>query len=194
MQLDINNLTYVIFRLLPIILPSFFVIGSIFGQDIKAFIYLAGLLFACFLCTLVGNALPISTDAVPNAVCNYVTLGNTEQFSKVPLSGCVYGYTYAYLLYIIITYNKSDNLVMNNLATIIFFPCIIIIDCLWNLHYNCSNIMQYLAGIFVAGGVGCLWAYIIDKSKAVKLQYFNGLSSASVCSVPNQSTFKCTKN
>jgi hypothetical protein len=205
LELNLNNIVYLMFRLLPIILPSFFILSSIFSQDIKGLIYLAGLLIACFITMLFGNAVfdffpnlaytfdSIATDSIK---CNLISLNGVKGISKVPLSQAVYSYTLWYLIYIIGAHNnfKKNNLWVQNIPTIIFLGIIIIADIIWNFTNQCSSFAGIVISFLVAGSFGALWAWMIDSSGAVQLQYFNGLSNRTYCSRPSTQLFKCSTN
>jgi hypothetical protein len=194
-ELNLNNVITLTFRLFPIILPSYFVLSSVFSQDIKGLIFLAGLLMTCFIVVLTGGSLANTSwldTLVPKDVsCSQITLnGVSGGLSKIPLSTAVYSYSFFYLLYIIVTYKLASQ----NVPTILFFIGLIIADIGWNFSNHCSSSI----GIFVSFGVAALcgisWAMLIDRSKAVNLQYYNGLSNKQTCSQPNKTSFKCTSS
>jgi hypothetical protein len=193
------------FRLLPIILPSFFILSSLFSQDIKGLIYLAGLLIACFITMLFGKAVfdffpnlayTFDSPATDSIKCNLISLNGVKGISIVPLSQAVYSYTLWYLIYIIGAHNnfKKNNLWVQNIPTIIFLGIIIIADIIWNFTNQCSSFAGIVISFLVAGSFGALWAWMIDSSGAVQLQYFNGLSNRTYCSRPSTQLFKCSTN
>jgi hypothetical protein len=114
--LNIIDLPYLIFRLGPIIIVSFFVLQSLLMWDIKGILYLSGLLLTCMLALLANGALqlvfPISyteekTVGAPAGAtvspispgCHTITMGeNNSYLSSVPLSLVVYSFTFFYLL------------------------------------------------------------------------------------------------
>jgi hypothetical protein len=198
LELNIYNIIYLTFRLLPIILPSYFILSSIFSQDIKGIIYLAGLLIASFLTVLFANSVDENfwglVSLNPSAKCNLISLNGVSPISKVPLSQTVYAYTLFYLVFIIGKYNnhKKNNLWLQNLPTILFLSIIVIGDIFWNISNNCSSIIGILISLFIGGTFGLIWAWIIDSSGAVQLQYFNGLSNRTYCMRPSKQSFKCT--
>jgi hypothetical protein len=187
MELNILSLTYLFLRLAPFILVSFFSLASVFNQDFKGFIYLIGLIFACFSTVLLGNMIPIPFMPVPNEICNMVTFGQSNSFSKLPLSQCIFGYTAAYLFYVIFKYQY----VLQNIPTLLFFPMIIMFDMAWNLKNSCYNIIQLAMSVGFGIGFGYLWAYVIDRTKMTQLQYFNQISGKPECSRPAKNTFRC---
>lgn len=201
LELNVYNIIYLTFRLLPIILPSYFILSSIFSQDIKGIIYLAGLLIASFLTVLFANSVDenffklgmgMGIDGA-SAKCNLISLNGVNPVSKVPLSQTVYAYTLFYLAFIIGKYSdhKKNNLWIQNLPTILFLSVIVVADIFWNLSNNCSSMAGILISLFVGGTFGLIWAWIIDSSGAVQLQYFNGLSNRTYCTRPSKQLFKC---
>jgi hypothetical protein len=201
-QLNIYNISYLSFRLLPIILPTYFILSSLFSQDVKGLIYLVGLLMACFISIMFGNTLSdwiAIQDETPfpgRDKCNLITLNGTSPISNVPLSQAVYSYTFWYIIFIIGKYNdfKKNNLWLQNIPTVLFLGGIIIADVFWNFSNGCSSTRGIFVPFVVAGIFGILWAWIIDGSGAVNLQYFNGLSNRTYCTRPSTQNFKCSTN
>jgi len=150
---------------------------------------LVGLLCACFVNVAIGNVMTFLPTIDPESrpeICNMISLGQTD-ISKLPLGQAVFGYTFAYLLFTIITYD----FVNQNIPTLVFFPLVIVFDALWNIKNSCYTVWQLLASLVFAGFFGWLWAYIIDETHNTSLQYFAGVNNKEVCSKPSASTFKC---
>jgi len=192
MELNIITVIYLFFRLAPFIIVSYFSISSIFNQDIKGIIYLAGVIIAAVLTVMIGNSFNSDTsgqaDTEKQPVCNMITLGTTGSYSKYPLGVSIMSYTFIYLVYVIAKYKME----MYNLPTLILFPLLIIGDTLWNIKNGCFKPVSVLASIIIGGSVGVLWALIIDSIKQPKLQYFNIGSDKTVCQRPSKQLFKCT--
>jgi hypothetical protein len=186
-ELNITNILYTSYRLSPFILVSFFILSSLLNQDFKGLIYLAGLLFACFLSAVVGKFNTFNMSESSEIVCNTLTLTTSEPFSKLPLSMTIFTYTFGYLLYIII-YNS---LAIDNIFTIILFSLLIIVDWTWNITFNCNNHMRLFASFLIGAGVGVGWSAVIVSTNQVALQYFNGLSNKEVCSINKKVKFRC---
>lgn len=196
MELNIFTILYLFFRLAPFIIVCFFSLQSVFNQDLRGIIYLVGLIFACFFTTIIGSIpgfqllteeygdkMPITTKQV----CRLIELSNGSPISNLPLGQTVLGYTFIYLLYVIVKYK----LVIQNIPTLIIFPLLIIADYIWNISNNCSNIALLFLSMVSGGIIGALWAYIIDSTGKVNLQLFNGISSQSVCSRPSKQILRC---
>lgn len=196
MELNLVTLFYLFFRLAPFIIVCFFSLQSVFNQDFKGVIYLVGLIFACFFTTIVGNIPGIGmlsfnfNEELPvyaKSVCQVLTLGDGHPLSNIPLSQTVLSYTFIYLVYVIAKYG----LVMQNIPTLVIFPALIIGDMVWNSMNGCSNFALLFLSTILGGGVGALWAYIIDNTGMVDLQLFNGISSQNVCSRPSKQVLRC---
>lgn len=187
MELNLITFGYLFFRLAPFVLVCFFTLASVFNQDFKGLVYLVGLIFACFSTMMIGNSLPITPPEGANPLCNIITISSTSDFSKLSLGQTIFGYTFAYLMYIIV----KHKLVKQNLPTVIFFPIIIVVDILWNMNNNCYSFIQLLISLMIGGMVGALWGHVIDKTKMTQLQYFNQISGKQACTRPSKSTFKC---
>ena len=183
------SLLYTTFRLAPFILVSFFSLSSIFNQDLKGLVYLAGLLFACFIAFMAGKMPITGSSAKGSHPCNVLTLSGSSPVSSIPLSIIVFMYTFAYLLYVIVKYK----LVVQNMPTLVFFPCLILLDILWNNKYECSTPVNIIMGIVIGGSVGAAWGAAIDYLKLTKMQYMMGISNKETCSVSKQK-FRCKIN
>lgn len=188
MKITIFSVGYLFLRLAPFIIVSFFSLASFFNQDFKGIIYLAGLIGACFITSLFGNMLGYEGSKVnENGICNTFELGDMGEFSKLPLGQTVYGFTYAYLMYIIV----GNNYVVSNIPTIVFFPLISLFDMSWNISNTCYNASSLIISLTIGTLLGLAWAAIIDTSGVTKLQYFNGISGNDVCERPSKTTFRC---
>lgn len=197
MQINLVSLLYISFRLAPFILVSYLCLFSLFSQDFKALIYIAGLLIACFITILLNNNISdvklqwlIYGDNEQNIpeVCQSLSLTGNYPLSRLPLSQTVFNFTFAYLLYVI---NKFS-MYQTNLPTLIVFPLLIISDFMWNISYSCSTVIGLSISIGIGLLVGYLWAWMVDKLQVKNLQYFNGISGQSLCSRPSSQLFKCT--
>jgi hypothetical protein len=212
MDLNIVAFAYLFLRLAPFVLVCFFSLSSLFNQDFKGLVYLVGLLVSCFLSMISGSMFEMFDSTILNKpenrvdeMCNILTINGAE-ISKLPLGQNIFGYTFAYLLFGMITnstfpddqknrqwYEKtfSNSLVNQNIPTIVFFCLLIAFDFLWNINNTCYHWHQLLISLVLGGAFGLLWAIIIDSTKTDSLKYFSGLNNNEVCSRPSKQTFKC---
>ena len=194
MDLNIVTFFYLFLRLAPFILVCFFSLASIFNQDFKGIIYLVGLLFACFFTTMCGNIIPntwTTEAALRPAVCSTISINGSSDLSILPLGQTVFGYTFAYLLYFILL-PTPNNLVMDNIPTIIFFPVLILCDMWWNVTNTCYNLIELVISVILGSICGIIWGAIINSSKTESLKYFSVLNNGETCKRAAKQSFKCT--
>jgi len=192
-MINVSFLLYTAFRLAPFILVSFFSLSSILNQDVKGIVYLAGLLFASFIATVVGSTSDAFKNKAENTsdnemICNVLTLTESGRLSTIPLSMVTFSYTFFFLVDVIAHYK----LAVQNIPTLIIFPLIIIAEFAWNMFYTCTSMAGIVAAFAIGSIIGWAWSAIIRSSGAVKLQYFNGISNANVCTRSSTQKFKCT--
>lgn len=193
MELNLLTLAYLFFRLAPFIIVCYFSLASLFNQDMKGFIYLIGLLFACFITFLVGETafsqtIPTTGATSTSAVCNLITIGKLGSFSKLPLGITILTYTFFYLLYIII----SKHFEMFNIPTLIFFPTLILSDLTWNIMHGCYPVFAVFTSLLLGAIMGLIWARLIDQLNDPTLLFLNIGSNQSACQRPSKQLFKCT--
>jgi hypothetical protein len=189
MEINIVSLLILFFRLAPFILVCFFVIASIFNQDLKGLVYLVGLIFAIFLNLMIENSGWVNSIGILNrdeAKCSNITF-HFANATILPFSQTVLGYTFAYLLWVIV----SMKIVEQNIVTIIFFSLLMFSDIIWNAYNGCFSMAASIISIIIGGGMGTLWGFVIDQSHNTELQYFVGYSNNEICSKPSKSTFRC---
>lgn len=192
MKLNAISFFYLFLRVFPFIIASYFTLTSLFNQDFKGIIYLAGLLFTCFIIFFIGNILPKSIDVFQNTninreLCNALSFNNTSPITNLPLGQAVLGYTFMYLLYSMIKYDY----IKQNINTIIFFSFIIITDIVWNAKNSCYKMWQLGASLLISSIFGLLWGYIINSMNNKNLVFITGINNKQVCRKPATSTFKC---
>jgi hypothetical protein len=187
---NILTLSYLFLRLAPFIIVSFFTLMSVFYQDFKGIIYLVGLIFSCFMSSLIYNSASTYIPGMPqdNVLCNLMSFNDDQTTASLPMGQNILGYTYAYLLYVII-YNKT---VDGNVPLITLFAILIAFDGIWNFMYGCFNPLQLVLGLGLGVAFGIMWSAIIVSTKVADLQYFNQMTGGSpACSRPAKNTFKC---
>lgn len=190
MKFNIVSISYLFFRLAPFILICFFALASFFNQDFKGIIYLAGLILTAFVSAMITNGMNLEyPSGKQHDLCSLVEIGENDEFSKAPLSLTIYGYTFSYLLYVIVKYN----FVLQNIPTIVFFPLMILMDITWNMNYNCYSMSQVAASLGIAAALGLGWAALFDSFGIAELQYFMAVKGKGKdsCDIPKKTTFRC---
>lgn len=192
MNFDLLNLLYFAFRLGPFILVSFFCISSFFMQDLKCFIYIVGLLVACFFAIVTGDSLslfelPATSVKNTNIHCHVLEMGEAGPITKIPLSLIVYAYTALYLYLPIFFVDKG----LSDLPILFLFTFLILIETVWLSFNRCFNGNSLFMACAIGAGVGIGWSYLIYNSNIEQLQYFAILGGGHTCKQPGGITFKC---
>lgn len=191
MELNFQVFLYLFLRLSPFILACFFTLASIFNQDYKGIIYLAGLILSSVFVIMASyfpmlNKIPLPENKPE--ICGLFTMGQTDDISALPLGQSMLMFTFAYLLYPMI----KNNLVKSNIPTMVFFPLLIAFDFMWNAKNSCYHWLQLLVSAVLGGAIGWLWAYVVsDGGNNPDNVYFTSLSEKETCKKPSKSTFKC---
>lgn len=188
MEANFFTFTYLFFRLSPFIIACFFSISSVFNNDMKGLIYLVGLIFSVGITLFLGNSIKTeSFTPSDSGVCNFLSMGGYSSFSPVPLGLAILCYTFAYLIWSIATYN----LALSNIPTLVLFPILICSDIFWNISNSCYPVFSCIFSLVVAGGLGVLWAWIVQTNMP-QHQYMIIGSNAQMCLQPSSQTFICT--
>ena len=187
MELNLNSIIYLFFRLAPFLIVCLFTLGSIINSEIKGFVYLVGLIFACAMSVLTISSLGESSDSNKAPVCSSFTI-NGILSDKTPVSLVIYAFTFLYLVFPIAKYN----LAIDNIAVLIFFPVILLAEAYWNISKSCFPMTNSVIAVIIGGGLGIAWSSIIDATKLKGLQYYNVGSNRERCSRPSSQRFVCT--
>jgi hypothetical protein len=217
MDLNLIALPYLIFRISPIIIVSFFVFQSFLLQDLKGVIYIAGLLITCILTIFVNNIVSLSIPEKgyeKSTICTSITIGtNGQHYSNIPLNLVTYSYTFFYLFIFIlnlanknpskgilekskITQKSLINALQQNIPVLLFFPALICAEMYWTGINKCisddpSTFFAYSLGAIVLGGLGGVtWAVLVTSLGVQKLQYIVS-QREDVCSRPAKTLFRC---
>lgn len=221
MGLNIVELPYLIFRLAPIIIVSFFILQSFILWDIKGILYISGLLLSCLLALFVNSGLTIVMpiedvvdDNEKNPKCRTITLGeNGQYYSDIPLNLVIYSFTFFYLLIFIINLANPDSSVgildtkkftkeslnsalQQNVPVLILFPILILAEVFWIYSNNCisSEIKQFVIYTLTGIMVGALGGIIwavLITSIGVPQLQYITSGNADICSRPSRTTFRC---
>ena len=183
MKQTIGTLTYLFFRLSPFILVCFFVLGSVINYEIKGFIYLIGLVFACVVSTWLC---PSPDNVNESLICKSFSINGIYD-DKTPMSLVIFSYTFFYLVYPIGKYNLASY----NVPTLILFPLLILGEIAWIFTHQCFPIGSCVIAIAIGGGIGAAWSAIIDSTRLPALQYFAVGSNRQVCSTASAQKFVC---
>jgi hypothetical protein len=192
--MDLSEFAFMIYRILPFIIVSYFVISSFFGNDFSGFLVFLGILFSSVLTIfasksdIVKNGLTKEFGPTPQALmkhferCNLIMVGDSP-LSFLPLSTHTYCFIFGYFL-MVLNAAKSFS---NNWLLLLILLLLIGFD----IYYNISSCVGIYIWIPVIIGLlsGVLWAIIIGKKNHMIPKKAN-----TTCSMDSSKNYKCTLN
>jgi hypothetical protein len=198
--IDIGNITYLGFRLAPFIIIFYFLFQSFLNFEIRGVVYIAGMIVSSSLVYLSNGLLnsmfgPESHTGFPNSKCNIISLGeNGNVLSNIPLSLCVYSYTFFYLLtFMVMSGGDAYTALAQNIPTLVIFPLLSGAEMFWLASYHCIRhpVEAFIMAVVISGGVAVAWGAAIIKVGNNKLFYINNADTGQVCSRPSKQMFRC---
>ena len=176
----------------PFMLCFFLVMSSIFNQDLKGFVYLAGVLIASminmFLMYIINDTNIDDADSEHrNQICNIFDTTYSRPYRSPSMSAMFIAFTFAYL-YLPMRYNNQHNYVI--LVTLV---SLFVIDVFNKVSNGCTTHSGSILGGLVGLMLGILWYVIFHSAGHDSLLYFDDyISNKTVCSRPRKQTFKCS--
>jgi len=186
-DLTITNLFQFISALTPLLLIFFMVMISIFNQDIKGLVYLAGILIVSVINIFLLNIIKNKRDESSSSSCNIFNLPfNMTQYNVPSLNSVLISFTIAYLLLPMISSNQTNYVVIAALFSIF------IIDGISKIMNKCTTSAGVIFGLLTGFLTGSLWYTLFHSTGYNSLLYFDEVVSNKVyCSRPKKQTFKC---
>jgi hypothetical protein len=186
-ELTISNILQFAGFISPTLLVFFLFLSSLFNENLKGLIYLAGILIASiinvFLMNLIGTETPI--DAAFS--CNLFEIPFVGTFNNPAPSSVMIAFTIAYLV-LPMKYNNELNY-----AVIMVLFCMLGLDFVTKTQNKCTSYAGSILGCLVGFLLGATWYTLFHLTGYDSLLYFNELQSNNVvCSRPSKQTFKCS--
>lgn len=175
-----NYVKFVAF-VMPHVIVFFFVLQSIFSQNLKVFFYLGGLMVMNIFITMVKNSFP-RLDGHP--VCTIFNVG--LEFIDSPSSSIsVLAYTIIYLLFPMLLFNAI------NIAAIVSLILALAAVTFFQVQYQCISGMSAFFGICIGILSGLMMSLFTASVNRDYLYFSEYISDKIACSVPDKQTFRC---
>lgn len=196
--MDLTDFTFMIYRILPFIMVSYFVISSFLGNDFSGFLVFLGILFSSSITIMISNMLKTqiwnsvksSSGSGQNEAdglmkhferCNIIMIGE-KPLSFLPLST----HTYSFVLgYFIMVLNMNRTPFLSNWILLSVLSLLIGYDIFYNLK-ACAGIYIFIP-VVIGLLSGLLWAIIIGKKNHMIPKKAN-----TTCSMHSSKKYKCT--
>jgi len=163
----------------PYILIGFFVLNTIFNQNIKGIVYLIGIIVIYCIFSLFDYF----NNTNNSKICNLI--GSEISFMNPYFGSMVYGYTFSYL------FIPMLSTTMINYSLILSLMLLIVVDVLVKNSINCLNISNFMIFLFISFAFGIGYVFLIRLIDPKLLYYEDYTSDKQVCSIPSEQKFKC---
>lgn len=185
--LTLSNILQFISFIAPTLLVFFLFLSSLFNQNVKGLVYIAGLLLASMLNIIFMNMIGSERSEEESFSCSVFDIPHISKYNSPYPTTLIIAFTIAYLV-MPMKYNNQMNYVV-----LIFLLCLLVIDILTKVQNKCTTYPGTLLGALVGYLLGVLWYTIFNTSGYKSLLYFDELRSDNViCSKPTKQTFKCS--
>lgn len=186
-ELTMSNVLQFFSFISPTLLVFFMFMSSLFNQNLKGLIYLAGLLLASLLNIFFMNMIGSGRDENEAFSCSIFDIPHVSQYNSPYPSSLIIAFTVAYLI-LPMKYNNQMNY-----AVLGFLLVLLGIDILTKVQNKCTTYAGSILGGLVGFLLGTIWYIFFHGAGFDSLLYFDELRSDNVvCSKPTKQTFKCS--
>ena len=192
-KLDAFNIFHLISALAPFMVSFLLVMISLFNQNLKGLVYLAGVLLATIINLIIMNTLgPIigsyaEKNSQASVLCELVEIPFLKLYNIPSPASVFLGFTFMYLLLPMIMSGQT------NIGVVVFLLMLMVIDAVSKVSNKCTTTPGVVFGTLFGGLLGTLWFTLFKESGHESLLYYNELQSNNVqCSRPSKQTFKCS--
>ena len=186
-ELTLSNVLQFFSFISPTLLVFFLFMSSLFNQNLKGLVYLAGVLIASLINILFMNMIGSGRDENEAFSCSIFDIPHVSQYNSPYPSSLILAFTLAYLV-LPMNYNKQMNY-----AALGFLLCLLGVDIMTKVQNKCTTYAGAILGGLVGFLLGTLWYIFFHGAGFDSLLYFDELRSDNVvCSRPSKQTFKCS--
>ena len=182
-----ENIISIFTLITPLTLCLYFILASVFNQDIKAVIYMSGLLIGTVIAWFpLVYILKKKSFIDESAYCKVINVFPWLAAYNVPsYSSYFISFTAMYLMIPMI---KNDSF---NAAIFALMLIILGVDAIVKLRQKCTSFLGIFLGILVGAVWSSIWVSLFMYTKP-DLLYFDMLNgNKAMCSIPSKQAFKC---
>jgi hypothetical protein len=188
LQLTFSNIVQLFSVFAPLFLGTFLVLISVFNQNIKGLIYLAGVLMASII--NLGVMFAVGSEPTENqgAICNLIDFPLVPTQYNVPNYNSMFiSFTLIYLLLPMLANNQINSWIIGTIVSIFA------VDAYVKLQYYCTVPRGIVFGGIIGSVLGAAWYFVMKFTDHESLLFFHDLVSNNViCKRPKNQTFKCS--
>jgi hypothetical protein len=186
--LTLTNVLQFLSFIAPTLLIFFLFMSSLFNQNLKGLVYIAGVLICSIINIFLMNLIASERDVNESfSSCSLFDIPIISKYNSPYPSSLIIAFTIAYLT-LPMKYNNQMNY-----AVLTFLLALLSIDFITKVQNKCTTISGAVLGALVGFLSGGLWYIMFHSMGFDSLLYFDELRSDNVvCSRPTKQTFKCS--
>lgn len=186
-DLTLSNVLQFFSFLSPTLLIFFLFMSSLFNQNLKGLVYIAGVLLASISNVFFMNLIGSERDETEAFSCSIFDIPHVSRFNSPYPTTLIIAFTIAYLV-LPMKYNNQMNY-----AVLAFLLGLLGIDILTKVQNKCTTYAGSILGGLLGFLFGTMWYIAFHATGYDSLLYFDELRSDNVvCSRPTKQTFKCS--
>jgi hypothetical protein len=186
-ELTISNVLQFFSFISPLLLGFFLLMTSLFNQNLKGLVYLAGILIAMIINVFAMNQIQSGNEPDAAFSCNLFEIPFVSNYNSPSTTSLFIAFTIAYL---VLPMKYNDQMNYSILATLM---ALLGIDMLTKVKNKCTSYGGTILGALLGFMLGALWYGLFHSAGYDSLLYFDELRSNKVlCSKPSKQTFKCS--
>lgn len=186
MKLTFTNLIQFFGTMAPMFVGFFLLSASILNKNIKGLIYLAGVMFAFVLNSLMMTMLGSKANPDRAEACNLIDWPFAlNSFNSPSWNSVFLAFTLMYM-YLPMAFGGTMNY-----GVMIGLLALIGLDGVSQSVNSCSTTLGIVLGVVFGALLGGLWYGVIKASGNPQLLYFEEVSNGQTCSRPSKQKFKC---
>ena len=178
-----SSLLYFVSVVAPSVLIGFFVLLSIFNQNLKGLAYLVGI---CVLFTLTSTFSTMFSALRENDGSEQCGNHGLFSFGGLSYGTMIYVFSFFYLLLPMIING------IINMPLIVSLILITIVDGVVNVSNNCTSVAFIAISAIMALLIGTVWSILIYKIQPELTYHTDYITTNKLaCSMPSKQKFKC---
>lgn len=168
---------------LPYVLIGFFVLLSVFNENLKGIMYITGIVMLISFTSIFIQDSPRENISGRKEVCRLFDLYG---FSKsLPFSIMVYSFTFIYLILPMYIFEHI------NYQVIILLMFSIVLDTFYRTRYSCDSMRYILTAGIVGTIVGFVWFSLVYAVNHDLLYHTELVSNKLSCSLKSEQRYSC---
>lgn len=185
--LTLSNILQFFSFIAPTLLIFFLFLSSLFNQNLKGLVYIAGVLIASFINIMFMHIIGSERSDDESFSCSLFDIPHVSQYNSPYPTTLIIAFTIAYLV-LPMKYNKQMNYLV-----LLFLLGLLGIDMLTKVQNKCTTYPGTVLGALVGFVLGIIWYIFFHAMGYDALLYFDELRSDNVvCSRPSKQTFRCS--